>query len=209
MSVAIIIKNTILVVLIILIGHFMVKNFLLDKKKLSPSTSPSTSSQEPNKEVGGALVNVKNEVAPTPIVPESETPIAKPASDAVQQIQGGLDKAKEELLKFIDDDEDEDNVDRYFSKDATLPPQPTDNCKAKVLDPILPLSTTCDQSIQMMAKSDKTVKIGTANVCNPQKNVVMLNEYENESTMNGGELFGGLSAYDAFDNNFHSFFDTA
>jgi hypothetical protein len=36
-----------------------------------------------------------------------------------------------------------------------------------------------------------------------------LNEYENESTMNGGELFGGLSAYDAFDNNFHSFFDSA
>ena len=160
-------------------------------------------------DISGALVPLKNELTPSPLIPENETPIAKPSSDVVQTVHGGLDKAKEELLKFIDDEEDEDNVDRYFSKDATLPPQPTDNCKAKVLDPILPLSSTCDQSIQIMSKNDKTVKAGTTSVCNPQKNVVMLNEYENESTMNGGELFGGLSAYDAFDNNFHSFFDSA
>lgn len=214
MSVAIIIKNTILVVLIILIGHFMVKNFLLDKKSSSSklvTTNTTIKTQDKSNDISGALVPLKNEVTPSPITPDSETPIAKPSSDAVQTIHGGLDKAKEELLKFIDDDEDEDNVDRYFSKDATLPPQPTDNCKAKVLDPILPLNTTCDQSIQMMAKhsNDKVVKVGTAGVCNPQKDVVMLNEYENENTMNGGTLFGGLSAYDAFDNNFHSFFDSA
>lgn len=209
MSVAIMIKNTILVVLIILIGHFMVKNFLLDKKHKSSPAPTNVSTTEPKQDISGALVPVKNELAPAPIVPESETPIAKPSSDAVQTVQGGLDKAKEELLKFIDDEDDEDTVDRYFSKDATLPPQPTDNCKVKVLDNMLPLSTTCDQSIQSMPKNDKVVKAGTEGVCNPNKNIVMLNEYENESTMNGGALFGGLSAYDAFDNNFHSFFESA
>lgn len=209
MSVAIIIKNTILVVLIILIGHFMVKNFLLDKKHKTLPTPTKTTPTDPNKDIGGALVPVKNDLAPSPILPESETPIAKPSSDAVQTIQGGLDKAKEELLKFIDDEDDDDTVDRYFSKDATLPPQPTDNCKVKVLDTMLPLSTTCDQTIQSMPKNDKAIKTGTEGVSNPNKNIVMLKEYENESTMNGGELFGGLSAYDAFDNNFHSFFESA
>jgi hypothetical protein len=115
MSVAIVVKNTILVILIILIGHFMVKNFLLDKQ-----TRPSYK-QEPNKELGGALVPIKNELAPSPIVPENETPLAKPSSDPVSLIQGGLDKAKEELLKFIDD---EDDIEGYFGNETELGTQP-------------------------------------------------------------------------------------
>jgi hypothetical protein len=205
MSLAIIIKNTILVVLIILIGHFMVKNFLLEKRPRLPAHKT-----EPNKGLGGALIPVKMDITPSPILPENETPIAKPSSEALFGIQGGLDKAKEELLKFIDD-EDEDNVERFFGSDTTLGSQPTDNCKPKCQDNMFPLSTTCDPSMQtlqttnstnsMQAVLDKPVK-ANCNLSQNQKSVIMLNEYDNESTMNGGELFGGLSAFDSFDNNF-------
>jgi hypothetical protein len=199
MSIAIIIKNTILVILIILIGHFMVKNFLLEKQVKQPIFKT-----EPNKDIGGALVPLKNGLAPSPIVPESETPIAKPSSDPVNSIQGGLDKAKEELLKFIDDEDD--NVEMFFGSDTTLGTQPTDNCKAKTQDNSFPLSTTCNPDIQTMPQFEKNVK-ANCNLNQNKKNVMMLNEYDNENTMNGGELYGGLSAFDSFDNNFQMFCD--
>lgn len=199
MSVAIIIKNTILVILIILIGHFMVKNFLLDKKQKTTSTHKT----EPNKDIGGALVPVKGELAPSPIVPETETPTPKPSSDAISTVQGGLDKAKEELLKFIDDEDENDNVERFFGKETILATQPDDNCKPRAGQEMhLPLSTTCDPTVQSFARTDKPIKTSGTASCQSQKNVVMLNEYDNESTMNGGELFGGLSAFDNFDNHF-------
>lgn len=197
MSLAIIIKNTILVILIILIGHFMVKNFLLDKK-----THP-TYKQEPNKDLGGALVPIIKDLAPSPIVPENETPLAKPSSDPVSTIQGGLDKAKEELLKFIDGDDD---IEGYFGNDTELGIQPSDNCKPKVQDNIFPLSTTCNPDIQSLPKTDKSVK-ANCNLNQTKKNVMLINEYDDESTMNGGALYGGLSAFDSFDNNYQSFCD--
>lgn len=202
MSVALILKNTILVILIILIGHFMVKNVLLDRSSSSkPHTASSKVSLDP---VLGTLIPIKGELAPSPIVPESETPIAKPASDAVAKVQGGLDKAKEELLRFIDDEEDD--VEKYFNKDSSLSPTQTDNCKDKTPSAMFPLSTTCDPSIQDLSRVDKSVKTAShACLDQDKKNVMLLNEYENESTMNGGQLFGGLSAYDAFDNNFQAY----
>lgn len=199
MSLAIIIKNTILVILIILIGHFMVKNFLLEKKSKLPSFK-----QEPNKDLGGSLVAVIPDITPSPIVPENETPIAKPSSDPVTSIQGGLDKAKEELLKFIDDDDD--NVERFFGKDTELASQPTDNCKPKVQDNMFPLSTTCNPDIQSLKGNEKPVK-ANCDLKQNKKTIMMINEYDNESTMNGGALYGGLSAFDSFDVNYQSFCD--
>lgn len=197
MSLAIVIKNTILVILIILIGHFMVKNFLLDKK---PSLSYKG---EPNKDLGGALVPIKKELTPSPIVPENETPLAKPSSEPIATVQGGLDKAKEELLKFIDGDDD---IEGYFGNDIELGIQPTDNCKPKVQDNMFPLSTTCNPDIQFLPKTDKSVK-ANCNLKQIKKNIMMINEYDDENTMNGGALYGGLSAFDSFDNNYQSFCD--
>lgn len=196
MSLAIVIKNTILVILIILIGHFMVKNFILDRKNRSPSYKT-----EPNKDLGGALVPVKNDLAPAPIVPENETPIAKPSSDPINAIYGGLDKAKEELLKFIDGDDD---IEGYFGNDTVLETQPTDNCKPKTQESAFPLSTTCNPDIQSMSKTEKDVK-ANCNLNQTKKNVMLINEYDDENTMNGGALYGGLSAFDSFDNNYQSF----
>lgn len=194
MSLAIVIKNTILVILIILIGHFMVKNFLLDKKP-RPSYK-----EEPNKELGGSLVPLKNEIVPSPIVPENETPLAKPSSEPVSMIQGGLDKAKEELLKFVDGD---DEIEGYFGNDSDLGTQPTDNCKPKVQDTMFPLSTTCNPDIQFLPKTDKSIK-ANCDLNQIKKNIMLINEYDDESTMNGGALYGGLSAFDNFDNNYQS-----
>lgn len=196
MSLAIVIKNTILVILIILIGHFMVKNFLLDKKNRLP-----TYKEQPNKGLGGALVPIRNELAPAPIVPENETPIAKPSSDPVSLVQGGLDKAKEELLKFIDGDDD---IEGYFGNESVLGTQPTDNCKPKMQDNVFPLSTTCNPNIQSLPQPEMDVK-ANCNLTQTKKNVMMINEYADESTMNGGALYGGLSAFDSFDNNYQSF----
>lgn len=199
MSVALIVKNTILVILIILIGHFMVKNMLIDKSTQSP-IKHSVSVTSPNTDVGGSLAPIKSQLAPSPLVPENETPIAKPASDAVSKVHGGLDKAKEELLKFIDDEEDD--VEKFFSKETTLAPTATDNCKVKSQENTYPLSTTCDPSIHNLPRTNKTLKGTTTCLEQDKKSILLLNEYENESTMNGGQLFGGLSAYDAFDSNF-------
>ena len=195
MSLAIVIKNTILVILIILIGHFLVKNFILDKKSRNPSYK-----EEPNKDLGGSLVPIKHELTPSPIVPENETPIAKPSSDPVSLIQGGLDKAKEELLKFIDGDDD---IEGYFGNDTVLGTQPTDNCKPKVQDNMFPLSTTCNPDIQSLTNTDKDIK-ANCNLNQTKKNIMVINEYNDESTMNGGALYGGLSAFDSFDNNYQS-----
>lgn len=198
MSVALIIKNTILVVLIILIGHFMVKNILIERVVKKPE-QVVTKPVDINHELGGSLTPIKSNIAPSPIVPATETPIAKPSSDA-SKAQGGLDKAKEELLKFIDD-EDEEDMNRFFGNTTSLTPLANDNCKAKIQDMMLPLNTSCDQSVRTLQSTDKTVK-ASSKFLQDKKNVVLINSYENESTMNGGDLFGGLSAFDASDNNF-------
>lgn len=198
MSVAVIIKNTILVVLIILIGHFMVKNILIERVVKKPE-QVATKPIDVNHEFGGSLTPIKSNIAPSPIVPTTEAPIAKPSSDA-SKAQGGLDKAKEELLKFIDD-EDEEDMNRYFGTTTSLTPLANDNCKAKIQDLMLPLNTTCDQSVRTLQSTDKTVK-ASSKFLQDKKNVVLINSYENESTMNGGDLFGGLAAFDASDNNF-------
>lgn len=179
----------------------MVKNVLLDRtSKPGLSALSNLNKDKSSSEIVGSLVPIKGGLAPSPIVPEDETPIAKPASIAVENVHGGLDKAKEELMKFIDDDDEE--VEQFFNKDSSLLSAVNDNCKEKEQPNMFPLSTTCDPVIQDLSSLNKSVKASSSCLNQDKKNVMLLNEYENESTMNGGQLFGGLSAYDVFDNNF-------
>jgi len=198
MSTAVIIKNTILVILIILIGHFMVKNILLERPQ------EVTIKSESNVSSMAKVLTPKVESKTLEVLNEKNIVVEKPSgilsSTVTGNIQGGLDKAKEELLKFINDDEDD--IERYFGNDKSLPFTPSDNCKGKEQEAALRLSTTCDPALQDL-KDDKVRKTMTTNECiRDSKNVMILKEYENESIMNGGALFGGLSAYDVFDNNF-------
>lgn len=214
MSMAIVIKNTLLLVLIILIGHFMIKNVLVDKKGVSKSSLPAIPAATPNKTNDLLNNNIcveqpKQEMQQNTnkqhvignnaeVLPEIHAPI--PSQDALPKIEGGLDKAKEELLKFIDDeDEDEGVMEKYFeSKNSHVP---SDNCKPKEIDNRFPLSTTCDPNLQKLPGTDKTIK-ANCNLNQDKRNVMIVKEYENENSMNGGELYGGLHAYDSFDHSF-------
>jgi hypothetical protein len=77
---------------------------------------------------------------------------------------------------------------------------PSDNCKLKTQDSMLPLSTTCDPLVPDFKQSSKEVT--NSSVAYDKKGLMILKEYENESTMNGGSLYGGLSAFDTFNDNF-------
>lgn len=189
MHLALAIKNTILVVLIILIVHFMVKNVLLEKpqsKPAQPVSSVPTPALEPE---------------PLP-VKNADIPPSKPSSD---EVRGGLDKAKEELLKFVSDD-DED-LDKFFTKCTTTTPKSSDNetCKSH---PPFPLSTTCDPAIQKLPSSTPQATLcakKTTDTQESKKKVMILQEYDNENSMNGGDLYGGLKAFDMFDDNYQQY----
>jgi hypothetical protein len=213
MAISSIVKNTILVVLIILIGHFMIQNVLVDKKtgvntvdknahlantSLTDTTSkileiPATKViEDPSSKINKPIVGTERPVG----IPSSQTVIAS----------GGLDKAKQELLKFVDDDED--NMESFFAPTPTLKMEvvASDNCKLKTQDSMLPLNTTCDPLIQNLKTSEHEAEKANANsvksISYDKKGLMILKEYENESTMNGGALFGGLTAYDSFNDNF-------
>jgi hypothetical protein len=208
MSVSTIIKNTILVVLIILIGHFMIQNILVDKKPLiGQQTTYKQASRDIKKDHSSlldmnTLVDGKDFEAKVnqPVV-GTERSVGLPSSQIVSDVNGGLDKAKQELLKFVDDEDD--NMETFFSQQTPtlkLEAVPSDNCKLKTQDSMLPLATTCDPLVADLKQSinPKT----NSSVAYDKKGLMILKEYENESTMNGGSLYGGLSAYDTFNDNF-------
>ena len=71
----------------------------------------------------------------------------------------------------------------------------------------LPLSTTCSTKISDL-KTDKSLEkkvIADCNLPQDKKNIMILNEYENENSMNGGSLYGNLGAYDEFDLNYENY----
>jgi hypothetical protein len=208
MSVSTIIKNTILVVLIILIGHFMIQNILVDKKPLIGQQTTYKQASRDIKKDHSSLLDVNTLVdgkdfeakVNQPVV-GTERSVGLPSSQIVSDVNGGLDKAKQELLKFVDDEDD--NMETFFSQQtATLKLEavPSDNCKLKTQDSMLPLATTCDPLVADLKQSinPKT----NSSVAYDKKGLMILKEYENESTMNGGSLYGGLSAYDTFNDNF-------
>lgn len=199
MHLALAIKNTILFILIILIVHFMVKNVLLEKPQSKPvQPVPSGSASEP---VSTVVISKKA---------DADIPPSKPSSDEVPRTkqQGGLDKAKEELLKFVSDD-DED-LDKFFTKCTTTKSTSSDNaiCKSRATHPPFPLSTTCDPAIQKLPEATPQATLcakKTTNTQESKKKVMILQEYDNENSMNGGDLYGGLKAYDMFDDNYQQY----
>jgi hypothetical protein len=209
MSVSTIIKNTILVVLIILIGHFMIQNILVDKKPLfSHQNTPVKQVSDNTKKYQSSPIDVNAEVdgkhaeakVNLPVVC-TERPVGLPSSQTVSAVNGGLDKAKQELLKFVDDEDD--NMETFFTQQTpTLKMEaiPSDNCKLKTQDSMLPLTTTCDPLVSDLKQPSKVMT--NSSVAYDKKGLMILKEYENESTMNGGSLYGGLSAFDTFNDNF-------
>jgi hypothetical protein len=185
MTSAIVIKNILLFVLIVLIGHFLVKNFLVDK--------------EPTKSVN-VLINEPTETQKVVEQKHAAKDATEPSISKSDLEPEGLDKAKAELLKFVDEEETGTNLNKYFKETSKVP---TDDCKSKIQTSQFPLSTTCNPDIQVIDTAMKTETPRKPQECtNLTKNVLVLNEYDNENTMNGGELFNGLNAFDSYDNHF-------
>lgn len=146
------VKNAILVVLIVLIAHFLLKNYLYEKSAHAPHTPPTL-----------------------PPKPETERFADESTSSQVTELPAELNgqtgqtvkSEADELYKFVFNDE---------TPGQCAPPQPA---------LYVPEPATL-----------KAAKEPTKQSLN-QENLV-LNEYENESVLNGGALFGALSAFDSY-----------
>lgn len=211
MSVSTIIKNTILIVLIILIGHFMIQNVLVEKKPQLQQSTPLLDDKASKHQMAKLKISdhkdgKDSEAKVNQPAISTERPVGIPSSQTVSCVNGGLDKAKQELLKFVDDEEDA--MDSFFTKQTPtlkIEAVPSDNCKLKTQDAMLPLATTCDPLISMLHSKGKigdADKSGNSSFTYDKKGLMILQEYDNENTMNGGSLYGGLSAFDSFNDNF-------
>ena len=114
---------------------------------------------------------------------------------------------------------DDDDLDRYF-KDNIVSDNVadlankfercdarSDVCKFKADNHQLPLSTTCSTKISDLKTTPSLEKrvIADCNLPQDKKNIMILNEYENENSMNGGLLYGNLGAYDEFELNYEDY----
>lgn len=198
------IKNSILVLLIILILHFLIKNTIFDKNGKAP------------KKVQQAPTDIKKvHIASVPTV---DIMSSQPAKVQVETFKNeslsceaspprNTDLEKEELLKFVfgaeAPDTSEDELKKYFKGDDVTSDVEGELAKIKPTCPPvkkddmnLPLSTTCDPQIQRLnLLEEKSVK-GDCNLKQDKKDIMILKEYDDENSMSGGELYGGLSAFD-------------
>lgn len=196
------IKNSILVLLIVLILHVLIKNAIVDKKlhskekfvedknDLKKQENKPDNKQDHKKEVKQED-DIETFVAP--VVEEKKDCKKKP------EVTGDDDKA--ELLKFVYGDDDSDLSNFFKGMDVTKDVK--EDIAKKLSCPVLktddnslPLSTTCDPQLQKLRMEDMSKKVKyDCNLSQPIGNM-LLKEYEDENAMNGGALFGDLSAYD-------------
>lgn len=181
------IKNAILVLLIILILHVLIKNALMESSSVKKEPFVPLPTLDP----------VLNKVAPAK-VPECPAPEKKDDDNA-------------ELLKYVyGDDADPNELGGFFkgiTKDVEKELEAKLSCPVfKSDDNSLPLSTTCDPKLQNMASAlakEKEVKAD----CNLKQTLdtMLLKEYTDESSMNGGALFGNLNAFDDRASYYHEY----
>lgn len=160
-------KNTILVILIILILHFFIKNLILERSKEKFSSFNTDSTKSPTDK----LCNVDDSAKKT-------------------------DFNNDELMQYVKNGDVE--LDKYF-QDNVVTESDTLQCK-KIDDKQLPLTSTCTADIQKLSSDDNNMKI--ISDCSTQdKKIMILKEYADEKTMNGGQLFSdtNLTPYDDFD----------
>jgi len=212
------IKNSILVFLIILILHFLIKNALFDKnvrlKERFIPTHREGQKEHPSQE------GFRKETAVTVPVKENlveehvETKETFKNQNQKQEECGGT-MEDDELYKYVYGDEgmDDAEISKYF-KGMDVTKDVEENIQGKMkctslaeqnnvpTDVTKPISTTCDPSLQPPKPTQLPVKAN----CNLEQNlpIMVLNQYDNESTMNGGDMFG-LSAYDTLAPAFESY----
>lgn len=181
------IKNAILVLLIILILHVLIKNTLIEANARKPKDTFTETIFDKKQSMPFLLDPVANKVPPTKI-PDCPAPEKKEDDNS-------------ELLKYVyGDDADSSDIGSYF-KGITKEIESELNAKLtcpvlKSDDNILPLSTTCDPKLQNMAASLAKKDIEADCGLKQTLDTMLLTEYKDESSMNGGALFGNLNAFD-------------
>ena len=177
------IKNAILFILIVLIVHVVIMNILyarpsksvVSKESFAPSASSIQSSLQSLQSLPS---NLNSQSLPYPN--EATPPICLPPSES------NMTNEKEKLLEFVFGQKNP-----YEEQNAV--------CKAKSDDHSTPLPSTCDPNIQEILKSDDLEK---KTYCNTKRDINIISEYKNESSMSGGTLYdgpGGINAFDDFD----------
>lgn len=184
------IKNAILVILIILIIHFLMKNVILERSAKKPS--------EP-------FTNTKKDPA-DPLFP----PVMKKPEVCKQVRFGDVQKKRTEeeaMRRYVDMGDDDTNLDKFFKDNIVstevkeLEKSLSDGnnvCKFKADNQQLPVSSTCDANVQVLSDPKKVVK-ADCDLPQEKKNIMILKEYEDENDMNGGACSDGPSAFDTFD----------
>lgn len=193
------IKSTILVILIILIFHFLIKTIIVERSGGQLQIQPKIPSTE--------------KFLPYELTPESEQQLSK--EQVCQSIRLDDKQQKkleqEEMMKYVamgDDQEDSKTLDQYFSDNIVskdVQKLEENICKFKADNQQLPLSTTCNSDTQKLALTNDMAIRADCNLKQDKKNIMILTEYEDEKDMNGGKLFGGLDAFDTFDENYQQY----
>jgi hypothetical protein len=216
------IKNSILVILIILIIHVFLKNIVVEqgrhntKQENENFTLTSQSTLQPfDTKKNNTVLKSTTKVDRYGDV-QSKEDICRDTRLKDSQLKKLVqDEMLEYVTKGDTDDIDNESLDKYF-KDNIVSEKvkvlenkyinnDPDVCKFKADNHQLPLSTTCNTNIQKInSENDKTI-IADCNLPQDKKNIMILNEYANENTMNGGLLYGELEAYDRFDTNYEEY----
>jgi hypothetical protein len=227
------IKNSILVILIVLIIHVFLKNLILDKQGSNPNkekfTLDSQSSLNPFNDQIIPPVPKFTDVAGVDRYgrPQTKEDICRDITVKDSQYK---DLEREEMLEYVTKGDlmknsqkkgiyDDDDLDKYFKDNIVSEnvadlgnkfeqyDSKDDICKFKADNHQLPLSTTCSTKITDLNTKIPLEKrvIADCNLPQDKKNIMVLKEYENENTMNGGLLYGNLEAYDELGLNYENY----
>lgn len=188
MSLSLAIKNTILILLILLIAHFLIKNFLLtcnhNRKTLDKKSEIINN-------------NINENAHPYPF--QHTLPDNTIHEYTHNKTKCDIDNQnRNELLQYVFDD-NKDTLNKYFDDnivsgevkdlECSIKKQ-QDICKTKD-DQHMPLSTTCDGSIDVTNFKSGDKKIMEDNLLEQEKWGTLLNKYENENQMNSDTIFDG------------------
>ena len=170
--------------------HYLIKNILLDRKKDDNVVMPTLSVKQSYFE--GFLPNMTNKNSNDPIVLK--------------------DVEKQRMMQYISQAENEDDTELnavFSQKIITECTTKEPSCPVlKKDDDQLPLSTTCDANIQLLKKTDDMKMKADCQLQQDHKSFTVIKEYENEKSLNGGQLFDGLGAFDSYEDYFQTYSST-
>jgi hypothetical protein len=184
------IKNAILIILIILIIHFAIKQIIMTKEDRAEITP------EKKEKFTADILPYATQASNT------QEPKCMPQSP-----NDNLESEKDNLLKFVFGDnvpKGSKGLDDFFkdySNQISQCDKPYEVCNNKKSDDhTVPLQSTCDPKIQELPLTPEFAK--AKEVCNTKRDLMILNEYKNENPMNGGALYGDINAFDDFDQSY-------